>query len=379
MSDAFIGLFPGLLPIGGIQTVCRHTAAVLSRLAAERGWQTHFLSLNDPAGSHESGVGVTSFQFQGFGRSKPRFALEAMKLAGRKTPIVVAAHPNLAVPAFAMRMKSRTLHLVVMSHGVEVWQPLNRLRRIGLRGADCVLAPSRDTADKLREVQQIPRERIRVLPWGLDPEFFDLACAPEELPLPDSVPRARYVLAVGRWSSAERYKGFDTLIQALPQIRDATGDVNLVFVGDGDDRPALEELATRLRVRDSVRFISGLTRPQLVSVYRHADVFALPSGGEGFGIVYLEAMALSRPVVGGNHGGAPDVVEDGVTGFLVRHGDVSQLVERLTLLLTNSELAGEMGRRGHERVLRQFSFGKFEAGLRAILGQIDPSIIRESG
>jgi len=379
MSDALIGLFPDLLPIGGIQMACRHTAAVLSRIAAERGWQTHFLSLNDPTGSHRAGVDATSFQFRGFGRSKLRFTLEAMKLARPNAHIVLAAHPNLAVPASAMRMKSRAIHLIVMSHGVEVWQPLTLSRRIGLRAAAWVLAPSRDTADKLRNVQQVSPERIRVLPWGLDPEFLDLACTPRELPLPDSVPRARYVLAVGRWSSAERYKGFNTLIQALPQIRDATGDVNLVFAGDGDDRPALEELATRLHVRDSVRFISGLTRSQLVSVYRHADVFALPSGGEGFGIVYLEAMALGRPVVGGNQGGVTDIVEDGVTGFLVRHGDVPQLVERLTLLLTNSELAGEMGRRGHERVLRLFSFGKFEAGLRAILGEIDPSITRESG
>ena len=379
MSDALIGLFPDLLPIGGVQVVCRHTAAVLSRIAVERGWQTHFLSLNDPAGSHEAGVDITNFQFRGFGRSKVRFTIEAMKLARPDAHIVLAAHPNLTVPAFAMRTKSPGLHFVAMSHGVDVWQPLNRLRRIGVRAADCVLVPSRDTADKLRDVQRIPSERIRLLPLGLDPEFLDLACTPKELPLPDSVPRGRYVLAVGRWSSAERYKGFDTLIQALPQIRDVTGDVNLVFAGDGDDRLALEELATRFHVRDSVRFISGLTRPQLVSVYRHADVFALPSGGEGFGIVYLEAMALGRPVVGGNHGGVPDVVEDGVTGFLVQHGNVSQLVERLTLLLRNSGLAGEMGRRGHERVLRQFSFGKFEAGLRAILGEIDPSIVRKSG
>jgi len=373
MSESLVGLFPDLLPVGGIQTVGRHTAAVLSRIACERGWRCRFLSLNDAAGRHESAVGGTSFEFLGFGRSKARFTLEALKLARTNTRLVVAAHPNLAVPASAMRAKSRGFPIVVMSHGIEVWQPLSNLRRRALRTADCVLAPSHETAAKLHDVQGISTERIHLLHWGLDPAFFELACHADELPLPDSIPRARYVLAVGRWSSAERYKGFDTLIRALPEVRRAIPDVHLVFVGEGDDQPALEKLAQSIHVRERVHFISGLTREQLVAAYRHADIFALPSSGEGFGLVFLEAMAMGKPVVGGNHGGIPDIIQEGVTGFLVPHGDVGQLANRLERLLTNASLAAEMGPRGRDRVLQHFRFEDFEAGLRDILAQVCPA------
>jgi phosphatidylinositol alpha-1,6-mannosyltransferase len=372
MSDSLIGLFPDLLPVGGIQTAGRHTAAVLSRIAAERGWQPRFLSLNDPLGRHEAAAGSIRFEFQGFGRSKARFTLEALKLAGRNSRLVVAAHPNLALPASGMRAKARQLRMVVMSHGVEVWKPLSKLRRAGLRSADRVLAPSTDTAAKLHDVQGIRNERIRVVHWGLDPAFFDLANSAEKLPLPNSFPNDPYILAVGRWSAAERYKGFDTLIQTLPQLQSSAPGVQLVFVGEGDDQPALEGLARSLNVRDRVQFVSGLTRAQLVAVYRHAEIFALPSAGEGFGFVFLEAMALAKPVVGGNHGGIPDIIEDGVTGFLVPHGNVAQLAEKLKLLLANQPLREEMGRRGRERLLERFRFETFDAAFRAVIAELCP-------
>jgi len=373
MSECLVGLFPDLLPFGGVQTAGRHTAAVLSRIAKELGWDAQFLSLNDPVGRHKAATGKLDFEFRGFGRSKSRFTLEALKLSRKNTRLVVAAHPNLALPASAMRAKSRGLQLIVMSHGVEVWKPLGKLRRAGLLAADLVLAPSRYTAEKLHQVQSLPSERIRVLHWGLDPAFFEMVATADTLPLPDSIPRARYVLAVGRWSSAERYKGFDTLIQALPQLQHFAPDLHLVFAGDGDDRPALETLAQSVGVRDRTHFVSGLTRAQLVAAYRHARVFALPSSGEGFGMVFLEAMALGIPVVGGNHGGIPDIIEDGVSGFLVPHGDVPQLAERVALLLTNPSLASDIARRGRERVLQHFRFENFEAGLRDVLAQVCPS------
>lgn len=373
MSESLVGLFTDLLPVGGVQTAGRHTAAVLSRIAKELGWDAHFLSLNDPVGRHEAAAGNIEFEFEGFARSKSRFTFEALKVSRKGTRLVIAAHPNLAVPASAMHARARGFQLVAMSHGVEVWKPLGKLRRAGLLAADCLLAPSRHTADKLHEIQGLPIERIRVLHWGLDPAFFEMVGVTDTLPLPDSIPRARYVLAVGRWSSAERYKGFDTLIQALPQLHGVAPDLHLVFVGEGDDQPTLEHLSESLGVHERTHFVSGLTRAQLVATYRHAEVFALPSKGEGFGLVFLEAMALGIPVVGGNHGGIPDIIEDSVTGFLVRHGDVTQLAERLALLLTNPSLAGDIARRGRERVLQHFRFENFEAGLREVLAQVCPA------
>jgi glycosyltransferase involved in cell wall biosynthesis len=374
VRSMIVGLFPDLLPNGGVQMAGRQTSAVLIRIARERDLPSRILSLNDPKGMHEAQVGSIRFQFKGFGRSKFAFILEALRTADKGLRLVVVGHPNLAVPAMAMRSRNRRFCLLVLSHGIEVWNPLSRLRHASLLRAECVLAPSHYTAQKLKQIQGLPEHNIRVLPWGLDPAFLELTESAARVPLPGSIPKTRYILGVGRWSSVERYKGFDTLIQAMPGLLKVVEDLSLVLVGDGDDRPFLEKLASELGVAGHVYFVSGLCRQGLISAYAHADVFALPSNGEGFGLVFLEAMALGKPVVGGNHGGIPDIIEDGVTGFLVPHGDVTQLAERVALLLTHPSLAADIARRGRERVLQHFRFENFEAGLRDVLAEVCPGM-----
>ena len=96
----------------------------------------------------------------------------------------------------------------------------------------------------------------------------------------------------------------------------------------------------------------------------------MPSKGEGFGLVFLEAMAFGKPVVAGAHGGAPEVVEDGVTGFLTPHGDVEALSGVLRRLLSDARLRSEMGRRGRERVEARYLFEHFQARLATILDEL---------
>jgi glycosyltransferase involved in cell wall biosynthesis len=106
----------------------------------------------------------------------------------------------------------------------------------------------------------------------------------------------------------------------------------------------------------------------LVSAYDACDVFALPSRGEGFGLVFLEAMSRAKPVIGGAHGGIPDVIDDGVTGYLVQHGDLTQLADRLKTLLTDEPLRRSMGQRALERVRQDFTFECFSRNLERAIG-----------
>ena len=92
--------------------------------------------------------------------------------------------------------------------------------------------------------------------------------------------------------------------------------------------------------------------------------------GEGFGLVYLEAMARGKPVIGGAHGGAPEVIQDGVTGYLVHHGDTVQLATSIDTLLSNPEMAKQMGARGRERVEKEFRFSVFAKALKKILREL---------
>ena len=116
-----------------------------------------------------------------------------------------------------------------------------------------------------------------------------------------------------------------------------------------------------------VHFLTGLSYSELAACYSSCEIFALPSRGEGFGLVYLEAMARGKPVIGGAHGGAPEVIEDGVTGYLVQYGDTVQLATSIETLLMDPALASEMGARGRKRVERDFRFSVFASSLKKIL------------
>ncbi len=365
------GLFTGLLTAGGVQAAGRHTAAVLSEIAHEQKVPYRFLSLNDPTGEHEGRVGDSHFVLRGFGRSKIWFILSAMRLALGRPRITLVAHPNLVSVATAMKVLAPGMRVVVMSHGIEVWKPLSPFRRWALRRADRVLAPSTDTAEKLSLVQGVSIKKICRLPWGLDPDFWALAKNRQDLSLPSGFPEGRVLLTVGRWMANERYKGVDNLIRVLPELLEMEHDFHLVALGEGDDRPRLEGMAKELGLGQRVHFLNWAPKNELAACYASCEIFALPSGGEGFGLVFLEAMALEKPVVGGAHGGTLDLIQNGVTGFLVPHGDVDKLAGALRELLMDESLRCEMGRKGRAHVLSHFQFEHFRAGLKRIVAQMD--------
>jgi phosphatidylinositol alpha-1,6-mannosyltransferase len=159
----------------------------------------------------------------------------------------------------------------------------------------------------------------------------------------------------------------DTLITALPRLLMRWPELQLVLVGSGDDRAWLEDFAEKNGVMMHVHFLSGLSYAEIAACYGACEVFALPSRGEGFGLVYLEAMACGKPVIGGSHGGAPEIIQDGVTGYLVPHGDPIQLATALQTLLADPAHAKEMGARGKQNVEYGYRFSAFAKSLKKIL------------
>ncbi len=366
---SIVALFTDVLPAGGIQRAGRHVAAITAKVAFERGLGARFLSLNDPQGLRTVRVGSLEFSVSGYAGSKAQFAAAALRAAGQAPSLAIALHPHLAPILWCMRTRSWKFKSIVFAHGVEVWQPLGWPRGAALRSADLTIAPSSDTAQHLISEQHIDPGKIRRLAWGLDPEFeARLNTADSRVPPAGFPSTGRVILTVGRWNSAEKYKGADTLIAAMPQVAECAPDVSLVLVGDGDDRPRLERLARDLGVSQRAHFLRDLTAERLFACYANCEIFALPSRGEGFGLVFLEAMAHAKPVIGGGHGGIPDIVEDGVTGLLVPHGDASVLAQALESLLRDPAKAREMGARGRDRITKKFSFAEFELQWTEILG-----------
>lgn len=175
-------------------------------------------------------------------------------------------------------------------------------------------------------------------------------------------------------------KGQDSLIRALPRIRERAGrDVALLIVGGGPYRKDLQGLVDQMGLGSDVVITGGVPWEELPAHYAAGDVFAMPcrtrQGGwdvEGLGIVYLEASATALPVVSGDSGGAPDAVQEGETGFIVGGRDQDALVARVSQLLTDPDLAAAMGRAGREWVESSWGWDRSAHRLRQLLDGRDP-------
>lgn len=255
----------------------------------------------------------------------------------------------------------------VFLHGIEAWRSLPASQQRVLAGAALRVANSQFTARRVAEAHP-GIGPIAACPLSLPPDFARPA-ATGAVDIGAIGPRA--VILVARMIMAERYKGHDELIEAWPGVVARVPDAQLVFVGTGDDVPRLRAKAAELGVGDAVILTGFVSEAQLQALYRRAAVFAMPSRGEGFGLVYLEAMSHRLACIGSIHDAAGEIIEDGVTGLLVDQTDQAHLTDRLLQLLTNDVRRVEMGARGYQRLQREFSYAQFS---RRLLALIDTSL-----
>jgi glycosyltransferase involved in cell wall biosynthesis len=253
-----------------------------------------------------------------------------------------------------------------IGHGTECWHEPRRSRLRAARRASFAFAVSRHTAASLTRTTGLPGEAIRLLPNTLDPGF-------EALPENGSGGgdgRSRELLTVSRLWAEERRKGVDHTLRVVAGLVPRYPDLVYRVVGKGSDRPRLEQLAADLGLGERVVFESDLTDEELSERYRRCSIFVLPSGQEGFGIVFLEAMRFGKPCIGGAEGGTPDVIDDGETGFLVPFGDEAALERALERLLGDPALRREMGRAGRSRLESEFVFTRFRERLRGYMADL---------
>jgi glycosyltransferase involved in cell wall biosynthesis len=151
-------------------------------------------------------------------------------------------------------------------------------------------------------------------------------------------------------------KGIRFLIQAVAQLRPRHPEIRLMIAGDGFERPELEALADSLKVRDITTFLGWTANSALPEYFRTCAVSVIPSLEEGFGIPAAEAMGCEAPVVATDAGGLPEVVENGVTGFVVPKGDANAIAVAVDKLLSDPALRVRMGKAGRERALSRFDW-----------------------
>jgi len=362
-----LAVFPELLSDGGVQRVGQDVAAVIQELAENQQQSCLMFSLNDPAGQHRIRVADRDLEVTGFARNHSRFILRALQ-AALKSRLLYIAHPNLAPIGLICRWLNPKLKYVVTGHGWDVWNRLPRLNRIALRRADALTAVSQFTANEMMRVQGVEETKIRVIPNAVAKKFMTSngfkTSSEHESP---------FLLTVGRLDARERCKGIDEVLVATAELAEAFPDLRYIVVGNGDDRPRLERLAKELGISDRVSFKGTVTDDELMKLYRSCDIFVMPSSQEGFGIVFLEAMAFRKPVIGGNYGGTPEIIVDNQTGFVVDYKDVESLKKRIQALLVDPELRQRMGDAGRTRLEENYTFQALRTRFLSVFNQVSAS------
>jgi phosphatidylinositol alpha-1,6-mannosyltransferase len=244
----------------------------------------------------------------------------------RRIDVVFCGHLFMA-PLALLLARLKQAKLIIQMHGVEAWQRPTWLCRTAVEAANLVLCVSRYTRAQVLNWAAIAPERVVVLPNTVSANFTPGDGS--KLRSAWGLQGKRILLSVGRMSAQERYKGHDRVIRTIPKLLADGHDLVYVIVGDGNDRSRLQLLAEQEAVADRVYFMGALDPPILVEAYRMADVFVMPSTGEGFGIAFLEAMACGTPALGLAVGGAVDVLEGGLGKAVSEHDFISALEQAL--------------------------------------------------
>lgn len=251
--------------------------------------------------------------------------------------VVICGHINFSPIVYFLNLFLK-FKFVIITHGVDVWNIKSRLQLAALRKADRIITVSFYTRDKILEQLSEVSVKIFILPNSVDGNTFLIKLKPKYLEARHGLAGSKIILTVARLSADEvGFKGYDRVVLALPQILGEVPNAKYLLVGNGDDLPRIKELAKKLGVDDRVIFAGRVSGAELVDYYNLADVFIMPSKCEGFGIVFLEALACGVPVIAGNKDASSEAVLGGRLGRLIdpdsieeiSHATVSALSENL--------------------------------------------------
>jgi glycosyltransferase involved in cell wall biosynthesis len=292
--------------------------------------------------------------------AKGRFAyIRALRRVTRGTTfdLVVCAHVNLLPIA---RLVTRDPLLFI--YGIEAWKPLrdplsNRL----VRGVRAVVSISEITSDRFLGWSGYAGP-VHILPNSIHAELYGMRPKDEALMTRYRLHGKRVLLTLGRVVAAERYKGFDEVLEVLPDVAKVVDDVVYVIAGGGNDLPRLSRKAGSLGMSHRVRFTDLVREEEKCDLYNLADVYVMPSRGEGFGFVFLEAMACGVPVIGSRLDGGREALRGGTLGRLVDSTNPAEVGVALLDALAENQ-------RGVPEGLDYFSFASFQTRMHAILDQ----------
>lgn len=262
------------------------------------------------------------------------FAAQIITSALQHPPdLIIATHLHFT-PAACWLKQLRGIPYWAIAHGVEAWGVQRPRLQKSLQLADRILSVSNYTRERLLAEQQLDPAKISRLPNTFDASRFRIGPKPPYLLERYGLsPQQPLILTVARLVASEQYKGYVSILRAMPEIVRHIPDVHYLIVGQGNDRPHIEQLVADLGLAGRVTLTGYVPDQELCDHYNLCNVFAMPSKREGFGIVYLEALACGKPTLAGNKDGAIDALCNGELGVLVDPDNVDAIAPALIEIL----------------------------------------------
>lgn len=365
--------FPNIFEFkGGIQVYSVNLIEALQSLYPHSSYEI-FLKHDTRSLPNFAFLSNTKFNFYGKFPLPLRTAIFAIQLIGigvwQRPNLVISTHINFTPAAYWLKRLTGIPYWTV-AYGTDAWDIEQKTLKNALHHADKIISISSYTRDRLLKEQNLEPAKISLLPCTFNASHFKIAPKPPyllnryQLTIEQPI-----ILTVGRLDSTQQYKGYDQILLALPEIRRQIPNVHYILVGQGSDRSRIQQLITQLNLQDCVTLAGFVPDQEICDYYNLCDVFAMPSKGEGFGIVYLEALACGKPTLGGNQDGAIDALCHGELGALVNPDDLGEIAETLIHILqgTYSQSILYQPETLRKKLLEKFSFACFQQNLDAII------------
>ncbi|HMK27571.1 MAG TPA: glycosyltransferase family 4 protein [Chitinophagaceae bacterium] len=350
---------------GGIEKVCRIAGKALYELGLQYGGLVNVLALHGERDDGNANKYFPQLVFTPFEGDRVSFVRKAIA-EGRRSKVVLMSHINLLVVGYFIKLFRPSVKLVLLAHGIEVWTALPGWKKKMLRKCDLILPVSHFTKDKMQALYGLPDKKFSVLNNCLDP-FLELPLQKEKKD--DLLERYGLkkeqiiLLTVSRMSGMEQYKGYDKVLEALPELVKTTPGLRYLLLGeyDSSEKRRLDSIIRELGLEDVVIFTGFVAEEELAAHFKLGDIFIMPSEREGFGIVFIEAMFYGIPVVAGNIDGSVDALCNGELGLMVNPYNVKEIITAVKKIISN--------RSGHlpdpKKLEQQFDYKGYKEKLRA--------------
>ncbi|RYZ53592.1 MAG: glycosyltransferase family 1 protein [Sphingobacteriales bacterium] len=346
---------------GGIEKVCRLAAMAMQEEAIRRVKMMMVYSAYDNTSDVDERY-IPGSYVKGFGGSRKVFAWQSIR-TGVKAKLVVLSHINLLPVGYTIKKLSPTTKLVLIAHGIEVWDALLPWKRLMLKACDRVLPVSRFTSEKLLH-HGLDSKKLQVVNNAIDP-FLPLQADRSQI---ESL-RSKYgfaanqkiILTLTRLEEKERPKGYDNVLLALKHLKEDMPGLRYLLVGKytTGEKTRLDALVKASGLESEVIMPGYISDEEIAAHFALADVFIMPSQKEGFGIVFIEALYYGLPVIAGNKDGSVDALAGGKFGHLVDPDSPEEI--RLALQQCMEKKTSLIPAQGE--VLAQFGFPVYKKRL----------------